>query len=359
MTTNTETLDVEKEDEQENEVLVEYDITTYPSDFTLSGLAEMWKNKDITIPDYQREFVWSIKQSSLLIESFLIGLPVPPIFFYIDDENKNLVVDGQQRLLSIFFFFEGYFGPENEKGKRQIFRLAGLNEKSPFFNKRFVDLDVKDRRKLENSVLRSINIRQLSPKEENTSVYHIFERLNTGGTPLAPQEIRNCVFRGDFLNKLRGINENKNWRSIIGKKLADKHQKDVELILRAFGLCHHINEYEKPMKEFLSKVAKKYKNANSIKVTKFIQDFAIATELIDKTLRPKPFSVRGPLNTSLFDSIFCTIVNNIKVLPNDLSERYEKLLVDEKFIEYTTLGTTDSKIVKERFEFVKSHLINK
>jgi uncharacterized protein with ParB-like and HNH nuclease domain len=357
MITNTETLDIEREDEQENEVLVEYDITTYPSDFTLTGLTEMWKNNDITIPDYQREFVWSIKQSSLLIESFLIGLPVPPIFFYIDDENRNLVVDGQQRLLSIFFFFEGYFGAENEKGKRQIFRLSGLNDKSPFFNKRFKDLDVKDRRKLETSVLRSINIRQLSPKDESTSVYHIFERLNTGGTPLVPQEIRNCVYRGAFLNQLRDINDNQYWRSIIGKKLVDKHQKDVELILRAFGLCHHLNEYEKPMKEFLSKVAKKYKNADSVKVEKFIQDFKITCEIIDKTLRPKPFSVRGPLNTSLFDSIFCTILNNLKVLPDDLGDRYEKLLTDSIFIDYTTLATTDSKIVKARFEYVKSHLI--
>ena len=359
MVQETDSLEIEREEEQENEVLVEYDITTYPSDFTLSGLYEMWQKLDITIPDFQREFVWSIKQSSLLIESFLIGLPVPPIFFYIDDENRNLVVDGQQRLLSIIFFFEGYFGMENEKGKRQIFRLTGLNEKSPFYNKKFIDFDIRDRRKLETSVLRAINIRQLSPKEESTSVYHIFERLNTGGTPLTAQEIRNVVFRGEFLKILRSLNENKNWRNIIGKKLLDKHQKDVELILRAFGLCYHLNEYEKPMKEFLSKVAKKYMNSSSVKIERFIQDFAKASEIIDGSLRPKPFSVRGPLNTSLFDSIFCTILNNIKSLPDDLSNRYENLLKDVKFIEYTSLATTDSKIVKERFDYVKRQLIER
>ena len=358
MTMDTETLDVVKEEEEENEVLVAYDITTYPSDFTLSGLCQMWNHDDITIPDYQRKFVWSIKQSSLLIESFLIGLPVPPIFFYIDDENNNLVVDGQQRLLSIFFFFEGYFGHENEKGKRQIFKLTGLNKASPFHNKRFIDLELKDKRKLENSVLRAINIRQLSPKGENTSVYHIFERLNTGGTPLAPQEIRNCVYRGDFLKKIGELNNNKNWRSIIGKKLVDKRQKDVELILRAFALCYNLNEYEKPMKEFLSTIAGKYQNTKSIKVENFVQDFTKAAELIDRKLRPKPFSVRGPLNTSIFDSIFCTIINNINDLPDDLSARYEKLIVDDNFIEYTTYATTDSKIVRERFEYVQKKLID-
>lgn len=359
MTLKTETLEIEKEDEQDNEVLVEYDITTYPSDFTLSGLTKMWKDGDITIPDYQRDFVWTIKQSTLLIESFLIGLPVPPVFFYIDENNKNLVVDGQQRLHSIFFYFEGYFGYENEKGKRQTFRLTGLNKKNPFHNKRFVDLDEKDRRKLETSVLRAINIRQLAPKDQSTSVYHIFERLNTGGTPLKPQEIRNCVFRGDFLNKLSELNDDKNWRNILGKRLIDKHQNDVELLLRAFGLCHHLDEYEKPMKEFLSKVAKKYQNVTTDKVEKFATDFEKVTKVINEKLRQKPFSVRGPLNTSLFDSIFCTIISNVNHLPNDIGERYEKLLADDKFLEYTTISTTDAKIVKERFAYVKKYLISK
>src|SRR3972149_7177363 len=132
----SETLEIVPEDDQANEILVEYDITAYPSDFTLSGLVGMWNSKDITIPDFQREFVWTIKQSSLLIESFLIGLPVPPVFFYIDDENKNLVVDGQQRILSIVFFFEGYFGRENAKGSRQAFKLTGWNWNTPFLFRR-------------------------------------------------------------------------------------------------------------------------------------------------------------------------------------------------------------------------------
>ena len=92
--------DIEVEDEQEeDDISIKYDIATYPSDYTLSGIAEMWEAEDITIPEFQREFVWTIKQSSLLIDSFLSGLPVPSVFFYIDEENKNLVIDGQQRIL--------------------------------------------------------------------------------------------------------------------------------------------------------------------------------------------------------------------------------------------------------------------
>jgi len=77
-------------EQEEDEVSLNYDIATYPSDFTLSGIAQMWKDEDIAIPDYQREFVWSMRQSSLLIDSFLRGLPVPPVFFYVDENSKNL-----------------------------------------------------------------------------------------------------------------------------------------------------------------------------------------------------------------------------------------------------------------------------
>ena len=355
-----ELLEIEKEDDQADEVLVEYDIATYPSDNTLEVLHKMWGDgkKDITIPDFQRGFVWNIQQSSKLIESFLIGLPVPPVFFYIDKENKNLVVDGQQRILSIMFFFEGYFGHATTKGKRQVFKLTGLNKKSPFHDKTFNELNASEQRKLKGSVLRAINIRQLSPEEENTSVYHIFERLNTGGTPLTAQEIRNVVFRGEFLNKLKALNNDVNWRLIIGKKFPDKHQKDVELILRVFGLAHHFNEYEKPMTEFLNKTARKYKNGESKIISQFVLDFPKTCKVINESIRQKPFHVRGPLNTSALDSVFCTILNNLDHIPENLNDRYEKLITDENFVNYTSLGTTDSKTIKDRFSYAKSKLID-
>lgn len=350
-------LKLNKGDERDDEVVtIKYDIASYPSDYTLKGLCDMFSNKDITIPDYQRGFVWSIKQSSLLIESFLIGLPVPPIFLYIDDENKNLVIDGQQRLLSIVYFFEGYFGTESQSGRRQVFKLSGLKEDNPYYNKRFIDLSDKDKRKLETSVLRAINIRQLSPKNENTCMYHIFERLNTGGTPLKPQEIRNCVFRSTFLNQLKELNNNKNWRTILGKKLPVKSQTDIELLLRAFGLSYYLNSYEKPMKEFLNKTAKKNME-NSPKIDEFSDRFTRTCELITQKLRPKPFNIRGPFNTSVFDSVFCVLLNNIDNVPQNISDRYEAMIKEQTFIDYTSLATTDEKIVKDRFKYVEQYLM--
>ena len=251
MASEPEELEVD-EVADESEAFVTYDIASYPSDLTLSVLAEMWKNGDIVIPEFQRNFVWSISQSSLLIESFLLGLPVPQVFFYVDSVNKNLVIDGQQRLLSVVYYLTGYFGSESIHGKQQVFRLSGLDERSPYAKKRFIDLDEPAQRKLKGAVLRAINIRQLDPKGEHTSIYHIFERLNTGGTPLKPQEIRNCVFRGEFVSLLRDMNKDDHWREILGKSTFDKHQKDVELLLRVFALCQTWGKYEKPMKEYLN-----------------------------------------------------------------------------------------------------------
>ncbi|MBU0728623.1 MAG: DUF262 domain-containing protein [Proteobacteria bacterium] len=133
-------LEVEAEVDEDEAIAINYDIASYPSDFTLSGISQMWKDGDIVIPDYQREFVWTIKQSSLLIDSFLTGLPVPPVFFYVDDNNKNLVIDGQQRILSVVFFLDGYFGKESTQGKRQVFRLTGLHSTHPYLGARFEDL---------------------------------------------------------------------------------------------------------------------------------------------------------------------------------------------------------------------------
>lgn len=342
---------------EDTEAFIAYDIASYPSDLTLSVLAEMWKNGDIVIPEFQRNFVWNIDQSSLLIESFLLGLPVPQVFFYVDQDNKNLVIDGQQRLLSVVFYLGGYFGSESIHGKQQVFRLSGLDDRSPFAKKRFIDLDEAAQRKLKGAVLRAINIRQLNPKGEHTSVYHIFERLNTGGTPLKPQEIRNCVFRGGFATLLRELNNDENWRAIIGKATLDKHQKDVELLLRVFSLCQSSGKYEKPMKEFLNRAMDDNRAGTTQRVTWFTDRFKTATKRVVDQLGPKPFHIRGPLNSSALDSVMCTIIENIDTAPDDLAERYKILRADEEFRAATFYGTSDVTVLQARFKVARKYLI--
>jgi uncharacterized protein with ParB-like and HNH nuclease domain len=345
-------------DENEEEALIEYDIASYPSDFTLDNLYSQWGKQSIIIPEFQREYVWTIEQASLLIDSFMLGLPVPPVFLYLDENSKYLVIDGQQRLLSVFFFFEGLFGKE-EHGKRKVFKLTGLNEGVRYAGKTLKEFQDDDRRKLEASVLRAINIRQISPSEQDTSVYHIFERLNTGGTPLKPQEIRNCVFSGKFVTILKELNKEEYWRRIIGKQALDKHQKDVELVLRLFALIDEsISKYEKPMKEFLNRAMKRYRDGTSPNVQKFQEGFRSTCKIIIERLNDRPFHVRGPINAAYLDSIFCVIYNNLNRLPESLSGNYEKLKQDKDFNnKYTKGGTQDTNILKDRYQCAESILM--
>jgi len=349
---------VTEAEQDEEEVEIAYDIATYPSDFTLAGISTMWQEGDITIPDFQREFVWTKRQSSLLVDSFLKGLPVPPVFFYVDDDNRNLVIDGQQRIMSIVFFLEGYFGKESTHGNRQVFRLQGLAENSPYHNKRFEDLEDSDQRKLKQAVLRAVNIRQLSPSECNTSAFHIFERLNTGGTPLRPQEIRNVVFRGELNQSLKKLNEDANWRLILGKQLLDKHQKDIELLLRVFSLVGSHENYEKPMKEFLNQAMEKHAKGTSKKAKSFFSNFSEACSLVVECLGEKPFHLRGPLNVSALDSVFSVIIENMRRIDSEsLADKYDALKEDPGFTDLTSYNTTDATTVLQRIDLVRQYLL--
>jgi hypothetical protein len=343
----------------EDEAFVTYDIAAYPADYTLSVIDEMWKNGDIIVPSFQRKFVWTIKQSSLLIESLLMGLPVPQAFFFVDPQNRNLVIDGLQRIMSIIYFFKGYFGEENYQGKKAVFRLTGLSEKSPYAGKSFEDLDAADQRKLKGRVLRVINIKQIGPTNDDTSAYHIFERLNTGGTPLTAQEIRHCVFNGPLVEALTSLNADSSWRNIIGKSAFDKHQKDIEMILRVLAVSTRIDEYEKPMKEFLNKTMSHYKTAEAVEAKNFLESFPAVCKQIVEKLGDKPFHIKsGRINVSALDCVMgllCTVSNRI---PNDLATRYQALKSDPDFISTLSVSTSDSTVVKRRIERARHHLLD-
>jgi hypothetical protein len=285
-----------------------------------------------------------------------MGLPVPPVFFYIDEQNKSLVIDGQQRILSIVFFIEGYFGPETTHGRRQVFRLQGLSDDSPYHNLRFEDLTTADQRKIRNSVLRAINVKQLSPTSDNTSIYHIFERLNTGGTALSPQEIRNCVYRGEIVAELRALNSTPAWRQILGKPSLDRHHRDVEIILRLFGLYNDWQSYEKPMKEYLNKVMSDNRKFTSRKARQFKDIFPRACATILTELGTKPFNPRGQLNTSILDAVFVTVLEHDLPVASDLKLRYAKLVQDPEFTGKTRRATTDTATVHERIAMAKKAL---
>ena len=344
--TDLELEPITSEDEDYESAPPGYQISTYPADFTLELLHIKWRAGEILIPDFQRGFVWKQVQASKLIESFLVGLPVPAVFFYSERKSqKFFVIDGQQRLRSIFYFLEGYFGQEIDQSRR-VFRLTGLSPDSLFTGKTFDELREEDQRRLRNAVLRAFIVQQLDP-EDDTSMYHIFERLNTGGTLLTNQEIRNCVYHGNFIAFLNQANTYPAWRRILGKDTPDTRRKDMELLVRFFAM-RDVSAYRKPMKDFLSKFMRKNRDASDAIVDASRKIFEKTCDSVVVSLGERPFHVRAGLNTAVFDGVMTAFANHIGTIPTDIAIRYKSLLDDGEFQKRTHDTTTDVDTVKER-----------
>src|SRR6185295_8691482 len=118
------------------------------------------------------------------------------------------VLDGHQRLFSLSSFYEGVIAGEE-------YRLDNVQER--FAGKRYKDLDVEDRRRLDDSIIHATVVRQDEPTEDQSSVYIIFERLNTGGVNLQPQEIRVALYHGELVRVLRDLNNHEAWRRLYGR----------------------------------------------------------------------------------------------------------------------------------------------
>ena len=359
MLQNSESGDLEIIDnEQENDEVtpLQYKINIMPADYPLEVLYHKWQRKEIIIPTFQRNYVWTIKQASKLIESFMMGLPIPPVFFHISDDGKNTVIDGRQRLQTAFFFFDGFFKEADHHGKRKEFKLIGIDKKSPWHNKRFEDFTETDQRILKNFVLRAMLIKQVNPEQDHSSIYHIFERLNTEGTPLTDQEIRNCVYHGKLNTLLDDLNKYSLWREILGKPKFDSRQKDIQLILRYMSLFHNSKDYKRPMKEFLSTFMNQYRNPHD----DFLQDeanrFKKTCNVIVEHLGKRPFNPKGALNPSIFDSIFIAFAKNFDQIPSNIVKRMNTLKNDEEFKKLTSRATTDYTTVVNRIELAENVL---
>jgi uncharacterized protein with ParB-like and HNH nuclease domain len=336
---------------------VEYDISVSPSDPTLELLVQQIERGDVIIPFYQRRYVWKIEQASRLIESFLMGLPVPQVFLFVNEEDILEIIDGQQRLMSVKYFFEGLFDEEDNKGRRQVFKLKGLSERSEYNDKTFAELPTRDQRKLKNSTLRAINIKQITPDSESDSVFHIFERLNTGGTRLKAQEIRNAVYRGAIVEELKKLNDDSNWQNILGLKKPDGGQKDVELVLRLFSLFEVWNRYEKPMLRYLNFKMNENRDFDSDRAIRFSKEFLRAVRLVNDNL-DRPFRPRGVINSAVLEAVMVCILENDKITGQELAERYTKLVETPEFMKTVTGGTTDTLQLTTRISTAKGILEN-
>lgn len=341
--------DIESEKIDEQAGPVKYELQTYPADFTLEVLVHKLNNKEIIAPELQRSYIWTLKQASRLIESFLLGLPVPPIYLY-QAKEKLLIIDGLQRLRSIQFFFEKTF---NDGKKERLFKLS-LNENSELNDKTIDTLSIEDIQKLKNSVLRSFQMKQSVP-DDDSSIFHVFERLNTGGTSLMTQEIRNCIYYGELNTMLKKINEQEEWRKILGTQKPESRFRDIELILRFLALSYDFESYHKPMKLFLNSFMDKYRDGKNNDIFKHL--FIETTNKILSNLGEKPFHSKSGINKAVFDSVYYVFSKNENV-PDDISDRYKKLKKDDDYKKYIRTETTDIEVIRKRINIAQKILFN-
>jgi uncharacterized protein with ParB-like and HNH nuclease domain len=146
---------------------VRYDITSYGVDYDVEGIVKRIQRGDIWIPEFPRSYVWKLTEASRFIESLLLGLPVPGVVFARGaDTGTFLVIDGQQRLKTLQFFYEGYFNPRPDEKTRRVFALTNVQKR--FEGRTYQTLDERDRLRLDNSIIHATIVRQEAPPDEDT-----------------------------------------------------------------------------------------------------------------------------------------------------------------------------------------------
>ena len=344
--------EVEIEDRQDGddeiEVSIRYAISSYGADMPVDGIISRLKREEIFIPPFQRKFVWTHTQASRFIESLLLGLPVPGIFLFKEpDTRKLMVVDGQQRLRSLQYFEEGVLG-----GKE--FRLVGVSEQ--FFEKTYKKLSDKDRIDFNDSILHATIFQQEEPSNDRSSIYSVFERLNTGGTVLQPQEIRACIYRGKLNDLLSELAGNSYWQKLYGKN--SNRKKDEEIILRFLALYDSLGTYERPMKQFLNNFMEKHQNPDSDTCAKFRQKFENVVKVVADVITSQGLRPERNLNVSVVDAVLVGLSRRLECGPigdhDALKSAHDILLKKLRDEELYTSGTTDKERVIKRIELARA-----
>ena len=188
----------------------------------------------------------------------------------------------------------------------------------------------------------------MEPDDSNSSVFHIFDRLNSNGTPLQPQEMRAAIYHGAFQEMLGRLNDNHDWREVFGPK--HRRAKDQELILRFFALHFSRYSYQKPMKGFLNKYMNENRfidNDNRIKHERiFEQSISVARAALgNRAFRP----VRT-MNAAVFDAIMVAIAEDPMIDPDKLKYAYDDLVRNNEFMSMSTESTSDESNVIGRID---------
>jgi hypothetical protein len=328
-------------------------VYTQPYDLVVESIIAQIKNGIVFLrplserPNFQRRYVWTDILASRLIESILLNVPIPPCYLSQNDDYEIDVIDGQQRLYTIYRFIENQF------------KLSGLEVLTELNKLRFHEMPSKLQRQFKTHTLRCILITNESHSEIK---FDVFQRLNTNTAPLNAQELRNCVMRGSLNDLLKDAATYEPWLQILGRSEPDKRMRDEELILRFFAF--HINgvdSYRTPQKHWLNETAKAGRNYSEQKSQELYRTWTNAIDVALNWFEPSECFRRLPLgksktiNRALFDLILhkasATNPNDARLMREKIKEIYINLLSgDKEFNDLISRAVDHTKRTKRRFE---------
>lgn len=373
--------DYSDNEESESQRIREYELTSIPVDFNIATIIRYIDKGYFRIPLFQRNYVWNINRASRLIESLIMGLPVPPIFLFEEGRDKFLVIDGQQRLMSIYYFVKRRFPrlekraeirdvldregsvPESMLGDDKYFtdfRLA-LTENPPNWKNRLkglthCGLGEEYKTRFDLRPIRNVVVRRNNQDGDDSAVYEIFERLNSGGVNLSPQEIRSSLYRSDFYAMLNEINSSQDWRRLVGNPVPDLHMKDLEILLRGFAMLVDGETYAPSMTEFLNRFSKKAQSHDSER-----NDYlkCLFNSFLDSA-RQLPASAflasdSSRFNIALFEAVFVAacapaFADRTLVAGDISADSIDALRTDPEFLQAARAGTAQKANVRKRLK---------
>lgn len=325
----------------------ERDFFASPYDPPIKALVDEIREKELIVrPSFQRNQVWDVGRKSKFVESILLNIPIPTLFFA-DDEDKKVVVDGQQRLLALKEFLDN------------AYPLTRLEVLAPLNGKRFDALSERQQRIIRNRTLRCLVISAGSDSEIR---FQVFERLNQGGVPLNAQEVRHCVYRGDLNDLLHELVKDRTWLRLYRRTTPHPRMIDCELVLRFFALCDALPTYTPPLKSLLTNFMTRRRHLSDSELGRLRQRFLSAVKGVEIAHPDQPFrrvsrmdngiTYDRSLNRAVFDiqMLACGMIEHGWLSENaeNIREVFRKLCItDERFADSVSRATAD----KKRFDY--------
>lgn len=329
---------------------VSYDVY----DISVRQLVDMVQSGVIDVsPDYQRHFVWEDERESELIESILLGIPVPSLYMATNSDSSWEVVDGVQRLSTLVHFC-GSEDQISKLGKKGSLKLKKLSKLTQFNDLSFDDLPSSIKTYL---TLRPMRITTLNDRSDVYVRYDLFERLNTGGVKLHPQEIRNCVMSGAFRDAIKRLAVNADFRAVVRLPSNEVEMASYEeMVLRFFAFHDNYTEFDHDVGEFLTS----YMQVNAKSgLPAGLENLFSSTMLALKQHLPNGISRNGRRQTpvNLYEGIAVGTSLALEQKSNLKWGDLPDLMESGEMKKYSTGATNSRPMVTGRIELVRDTLL--